>query len=124
LNLLNNAIDALTESGHPKPELRIRGKASGHSLELEVEDNGKGIEPERADDVFSLFKTSKSQGIGGGPVAQPFHRRDARRSPDVPIRAWTPYGFHFAFTLVGSWLMGECGQPREKKVRNDGSCGV
>jgi signal transduction histidine kinase len=66
LNLLNNAIDALTESGHPKPELRIRGKASGHSLELEVEDNGKGIEPERADDVFSLFKTSKSQGMGVG----------------------------------------------------------
>ena len=66
LNLLNNAIDALMESGHPRPELHIRGKVSGQHLDLEVEDNGKGIEPERADDVFSLFKTSKSQGMGVG----------------------------------------------------------
>jgi two-component system sensor histidine kinase DctS len=64
--LLNNAIDALIESGTPHPELHIRGQASGEFLELEVEDNGKGIGPERADDVFSLFKTSKSHGMGVG----------------------------------------------------------
>jgi two-component system sensor histidine kinase DctS len=33
---------------------------------LEVQDNGPGIAPERAEDVFSLFKTSKSQGMGVG----------------------------------------------------------
>ena len=66
LNLLNNAIDALIESGIPQPELRIRGQAAGEFLELEVEDNGQGIGPERADDVFSLFKTSKSHGMGVG----------------------------------------------------------
>jgi signal transduction histidine kinase len=66
LNLLNNAIDALTESGCDKLELRIRGKLVGNHLNLEVEDNGPGIAPEHADDVFSLFKTSKSQGMGVG----------------------------------------------------------
>jgi signal transduction histidine kinase len=66
LNLLNNAIDALMESGLSQPELSIRGKVVGEFLELEVQDNGKGIEPARADDVFSLFKTSKSQGMGVG----------------------------------------------------------
>jgi signal transduction histidine kinase len=66
LNLLNNAIDALIESGIPQPELRIRGQTAGDFLELEVEDNGNGIGPERADDVFSLFKTSKSHGMGVG----------------------------------------------------------
>jgi len=66
LNLLNNAIDALIESGDVKPELRIRGKILGDHLALEVEDNGHGITPERADDVFNLFKTSKSQGMGVG----------------------------------------------------------
>ena len=66
LNLLNNAIDALRESGLPHPELHIRGQAAGPFLALEVEDNGPGIGPERADDVFSLFKTSKSQGMGVG----------------------------------------------------------
>ncbi len=66
LNLLNNAIDALIESGIPQPELRIRGQAAGEFVELEVEDNGQGIGPERAEDVFSLFKTSKSHGMGVG----------------------------------------------------------
>jgi signal transduction histidine kinase len=66
LNLLNNAIDALIESGGVKPQLQIRGKVVGAHLNLEVEDNGQGIAPEHADDVFSLFKTSKSQGMGVG----------------------------------------------------------
>jgi signal transduction histidine kinase len=66
LNLLNNAIDALIESGGDKPQLLIRGKAFGDHLDLEVEDNGSGIAPDRADDVFNLFKTSKSQGMGVG----------------------------------------------------------
>ena len=66
LNLLNNAIDALIESGCVKPQLHIRGKATGGYLDLEVEDNGHGITPEHAEDVFSLFKTSKSQGMGVG----------------------------------------------------------
>ena len=38
----------------------------GDHLNLEVEDNGPGIAAERAEDVFSLFKTSKSQGMGVG----------------------------------------------------------
>jgi signal transduction histidine kinase len=66
LNLLNNAMDAMIESGCVKPQLQIRGKACGGHLDLEVEDNGHGIAPEHAEDVFSLFKTSKSQGMGVG----------------------------------------------------------
>lgn len=66
LNLVNNAIDAMVENRSRYPHLKIRGKVSGDFLALEVEDNGKGIEPERQDDVFNLFKTSKSQGMGVG----------------------------------------------------------
>jgi signal transduction histidine kinase len=66
LNLLNNAIDALIESGFDKPELRIRGQVVSDHLNLEVEDNGPGIAPEHVEDVFSLFKTSKSEGMGVG----------------------------------------------------------
>ena len=66
LNLVNNAIDALVENRTPYPHLKIRGKVSGDFLDLEVEDNGKGIEPELQDDVFNLFKTSKFQGMGVG----------------------------------------------------------
>lgn len=66
LNLVNNAIDAMVENRTRYPHLKIRGKVSGDFLDLEVEDNGKGIEPDRQDDVFNLFKTSKSQGMGVG----------------------------------------------------------
>ncbi len=66
LNLLNNAIDVLIESGGVKPQLQIRGKASGAHLNLEVEDNGQGIAPEHAQAVLSLFKSFKSQGMGVG----------------------------------------------------------
>jgi signal transduction histidine kinase len=35
-------------------------------LVLEIEDNGKGIDADMQEEVFSLFKTSKSQGMGVG----------------------------------------------------------
>jgi signal transduction histidine kinase len=66
LNLLNNAIDAMLEGRVRQPHLQIRGKISGDFLELEVEDNGKGMDCALYGDVFSLFKTSKSHGMGVG----------------------------------------------------------
>jgi signal transduction histidine kinase len=66
LNLLNNAIDAMVEGRTPYPHLTLRGKVVGQRIDLQVQDNGKGVAPDRLDDVFSLFKTSKSQGMGVG----------------------------------------------------------
>lgn len=66
LNLLNNAIEVLLERPGGPRQLTLRGRLSDEHLELEVEDNGKGIDAEHRDDVFSLFKTSKSQGMGVG----------------------------------------------------------
>lgn len=66
LNLLNNAIEAMLEMPERRAHLVVRSKISGDFVDLDVEDNGKGIGPEHRDDVFSLFKTSKSQGMGVG----------------------------------------------------------
>ena len=66
LNVLNNAIEAVAEKRTRYPHLKIRGQVQGGDLVLEVEDNGKGIPVELQDEVFSLFKTSKSQGMGVG----------------------------------------------------------
>lgn len=66
LNLLNNAIDAMIETPFRHPHLKIRGHVVGAELVLEIEDNGKGIQSDDQEDVFSLFKTSKSQGMGVG----------------------------------------------------------
>ena len=66
LNLLNNAIDAMVEGRTRYPHLRLSAKAVGQSIDLQVQDNGKGVDPSRMEDVFSLFKTSKSEGMGVG----------------------------------------------------------
>ena len=66
LNLLNNAIEAMLDMPGRQGHLIVRGKVSGDFIDIDVEDNGKGIAPEHRDDVFSLFKTSKSQGMGVG----------------------------------------------------------
>ncbi|OYU11819.1 MAG: hypothetical protein CFE38_10050 [Comamonadaceae bacterium PBBC1] len=66
LNLLNNAMDAMIEKRTRYPHLKIRGLVQEGHLVLLVEDNGKGIPVDLQDEVFSLFKTSKSQGMGVG----------------------------------------------------------
>jgi signal transduction histidine kinase len=64
-NLLNNAIDAL-ENLDTKRRVTIEGgRHDGHVL-LSVTDNGKGVPHELRDQVFDLFRTSKSDGMGVG----------------------------------------------------------
>ena len=66
LNLINNAVDALNlVDRHPR-QLRITGEAHEGYLLLTVTDNGPGIPVENQEAVFSLFKTSKSDGMGVG----------------------------------------------------------
>jgi signal transduction histidine kinase len=66
LNLLNNAIDSLREIQHRERILQVRGIVGNGFLELEIEDNGSGIPAEKQNEVFSLFKSNKSDGMGVG----------------------------------------------------------
>jgi signal transduction histidine kinase len=66
LNLLNNAIDALDDKQAADRVIRIQGVAEPGWVTLTIADNGSGIDPSQHEDVFSLFKTSKSQGMGVG----------------------------------------------------------
>ena len=66
LNLLNNAIDALVEQPARAGMIRIQGEVQPGWVVLNITDNGSGIDPSQHADVFSLFKTSKSHGMGVG----------------------------------------------------------
>jgi signal transduction histidine kinase len=66
LNLVTNAIDAMSETAHRERILQIRGLLSPGYLELEIEDNGVGVALDKKDEVFSLFKSTKSDGMGVG----------------------------------------------------------
>ena len=63
LNILNNAYDAIQESGN-RGKIRIRTRRTQDSLEVAFIDNGTGIgEPDR---IFDPFFTTKQAGKGTG----------------------------------------------------------
>ena len=63
LNILNNAYDAIQESGN-HGKIRIATKRAGDSIEVTFVDNGTGVsDPER---IFDPFFTTKQAGKGTG----------------------------------------------------------
>lgn len=64
VNLLKNAIEALSETDMSK--IRISCKTSFDSAEIEISDNGSGIPAEIIDNIFVPFYTTKESGSGIG----------------------------------------------------------
>lgn len=64
LNLLNNAMEAVLAA--PAPTIVVCCEIQGPQVVLTVKDNGEGMDAQRQSEVFSLFKTSKAQGMGVG----------------------------------------------------------
>jgi len=65
INLLRNAVDAVSESKEPRIELRGSRNELGKVL-LQVIDNGPGIDPSILDSIFVPFFTTKRHGTGVG----------------------------------------------------------
>ncbi|MGN6209691.1 sensor histidine kinase [Asticcacaulis sp.] len=63
-NLLNNGAQAALEK--PDPRVRLRLKHDGEAVLFEIEDSGKGIPAESADQVFMPFYSTKATGTGVG----------------------------------------------------------
>lgn len=65
LNLIRNAIDAMTDL--PKRDLLIATRqAADEMIEVSVADSGPGIAPDIAGQLFQPFVTTKRQGMGVG----------------------------------------------------------
>lgn len=64
LNLIGNAIDAAAETANGIVSVRCRHDRT--TAEIEVSDNGKGIDFEIAEHVFQPFQTTKPRGMGLG----------------------------------------------------------
>lgn len=63
-NLLDNAADAVSDS--PNAKITIRGRSSGDTVTVEVEDNGHGIPEDVLPKIFDAFFTTKPPGSGTG----------------------------------------------------------
>lgn len=64
VNLLQNAVDANREAG--RHLVCLSAEKRGSLVELSVEDEGPGIDPEIADRLFEPFATTKPPGEGTG----------------------------------------------------------
>lgn len=61
-NLLSNALQAVGQAGR----VVMRCRRVGDAVEVEVEDDGHGIDPSVAERVFEPFFTTKAHGEGTG----------------------------------------------------------
>jgi signal transduction histidine kinase len=66
LNLVTNAAQALEGVRPGKGLITLTTKAVGHSVMIEVRDNGRGIAPEVLPRIFDPFFTTKEAGKGTG----------------------------------------------------------
>jgi two-component system NtrC family sensor kinase len=62
LNLVNNAIDAISENGR----VTVRTRGDRDRIIIEVEDDGCGIPETVQDRLFDPFFTTKAPGKGNG----------------------------------------------------------
>jgi len=66
INLVRNAVDAMTSGGETGKELTIALSIEGDFARVEVSDQGCGIPPERMKQLFNPFFTTKPDGLGMG----------------------------------------------------------
>jgi len=67
LNLIKNGIDAVKADGHIWISARHIGVSTGlDEVEILIEDDGPGIDPEHVKRIFDPFFTTKDVGKGSG----------------------------------------------------------
>ena len=64
INLIQNALDALT--GQPEPRIQIAVEVTGSGARIEVADNGPGVPKELDGQLFTPFVTGREEGLGLG----------------------------------------------------------
>jgi len=65
-NLLLNAIEALDVSLNPNKIIVITYAATENFILIKIFDNGGPIHPSKVNSIFTMFNTTKKEGIGVG----------------------------------------------------------
>lgn len=108
LNILNNAMDAIQETGEPG-QIWIRTEASAGNLRVEFTDSGAGVQnPHR---IFDPFYTTKPVGKGTGLGLSICYGIVKEHGGDIEAQNSPPRGATFTITLP--MLVGGSAAPRE-----------
>lgn len=93
LNILQNAIEAIVESG----EIAIIAQQRETNLEIIIRDNGPGLPMEQQRKIFDLYFTTKPTGTGLGlPIA---HRIITEHGGDLLVRSEPDQGTQLTIIL-------------------------
>ncbi|WP_245272685.1 ATP-binding sensor histidine kinase [Mesorhizobium sp. LNHC221B00] len=98
LNLIMNAIEAMSEGGQPLRELSIStSKADSDAVLVAVSDTGPGLSQSNPDSIFEAFYTTKSSGLGMGlPICRSIVEAHGGRIWATPNK---PHGAVFSVLL-------------------------
>lgn len=67
VNLIQNAIDAMDETEHDDRRLTLTSRTTeSETIEVSVQDSGKGLASDKLDRIFESFFTTKPDGLGLG----------------------------------------------------------
>jgi signal transduction histidine kinase len=67
LNLSRNGLESMRETAPDERQLTIRSRPNGNNtVEVEVVDQGRGIDPQLEEKLFTPFFSTKSHGMGLG----------------------------------------------------------
>ncbi len=66
LNLLRNAMDAMTATAPERREIRVATERGADQVTVSISDRGSGIEPGVRAQLFQPFFTTKAEGMGMG----------------------------------------------------------
>jgi len=94
LNLILNAIDAISEQGVITVQTR---KFPNETVEISICDNGKGLDTKILDKIFNPFFTTKSNGTGLGLAVS--KRLVEQHGGSITV-ANNPYGMGVTFTIT------------------------
>jgi PAS domain S-box-containing protein len=98
LNLMMNAIEAMSGSGEGPRELLIRaGTIESQGVLVSVRDSGPGLDPKSLEHLFDAFYTTKPEGLGMGlAISRSLIEAHGGR---LWATANAPHGAVFQFTL-------------------------
>ena len=96
-NIVGNAVDAAAERQDARGEVVIRVNGRGDWAIIEIDDNGPGVAPELAENLFEAYQTSKPRGMGLGlTLSRQIVQKHAGRISWRPI---APEGTRFVVEL-------------------------
>jgi len=98
LNIIGNALDAVEDVESPRVIVATAQESDGEGVYFEVRDNGNGIPPEKLNDIFRPFVSSK--GARGTGLGLAVSRKILREhGGDILVRSQAGQGSTFVLRL-------------------------